>query len=165
MTAKKDIKAKEGTIAEQKADIEKKTESIGQLTEQKDALQEKTEKQAGELTKLNEKITDRESQLDAAKRYVEKLERQLEGITSTNALPSGLQGQVLYVNTKWNFVVMDILPESEIMPTTDLTVQRNDKLVGKIHVTEVMRHQKFAVGEVLSDWQQMPIAKGDYVFY
>jgi hypothetical protein len=52
-----------------------------------------------------------------------------------------------------------------MIPLSDLTVQRNDKLVGKIRVSEVLAEQRFAFGEILMDWQQMPVAKGDYVFY
>lgn len=69
------------------------------------------------------------------------------------------------VNTNWNFVVMDILPESGMIPMTDLTIQREDKLVGKIRVSEVRRDQRIALGEILPEYQQMAPSRGDNVFY
>jgi hypothetical protein len=77
----------------------------------------------------------------------------------------GVQGRIVVVNTNWNFVVMDLLPEAKLVPLSDLTVNRADKLVGKIRVSEVIRDRGFAFGDILPQWQQMPLAKGDYVFY
>jgi hypothetical protein len=170
LAARKDIKEKTETIATQKADIEQKTENIAKLTEDKTALETKVEEQTTEISKLGDKLSDRESQLEATKRYVEKLQkdlaRALRGTSEseTNDLPPGLYGQVLVVNSNWNFVVLDLLPDSALTPMTDLTIQRDSVLVGKLRISEVIRERNFAIGEVLADWQQTPIAKGDYVF-
>jgi hypothetical protein len=120
------------------------------------------------LSKLTDKLSDRESQLEATKRYAEKLERELAvrqvgGVT--NAPPPGLQGQIVFVNTNWNFVVVDVLPEGRLYSLTDLTIQRKDKLVGKVRVSEVISDRNFAVAEILPDWAQSAPQKGDYVFY
>ncbi len=152
-----------------KQDIEKKKASIEELTQKDEACEAKSEKQVAEIGKLTDKLSDRETQLDATKRYVEKLQKDLavcQGGGDTNAPPPGLQGQILLVNTNWNFVVVDVLPPpAKIIPLTDLTIQRKDKLIGKLRVSEVIADRNFAVGEILLDWQQSPPKKGDYVFY
>jgi hypothetical protein len=169
VAAKKDIKEKGDTIATQKTDIEQKAESITKLTGEKETLTAKGEQQTAEIAKLTDKLSDRETQLEATTKFVEKLQKQItylmQGEGSTNALPPGLQGQILAVNSQWNFVVIDVLPDTGLMPSTDLMIQRDSKLIGKVRITQVFRDRNFAVGEVLSDWKQAPVEKGDYVFY
>ena len=163
------LKQTEADLAVAKEDIVQKTGQIATLTDEKKTLENDVEQKKGEIVKLTDKLSDKESQLDATKRFVEKLQKDLasclHGPSDSNAPPPGLQGRILVVNTNWNFVVMDMNEDSRMIPLTDLTVQRNDKLVGKVRVSEVMLEQKFAFGEILTDWQQMPLARGDYVFY
>jgi chromosome segregation ATPase len=172
-STKKDLKDNQDLVASQKTELEQKKESLAQLQEQKDAADTKVEKQTAEITKLSEKLTDENSKLKATQDYAKKLEKQLavmryggagnEG--GSNAPPPGIQGQIVVVDTNWNFVVVDMLPDGHLYPMTDLMVQRDSKLVGKVRVSEVRSEQSLAVGEVLTDWQQLPVAAGDYVFY
>jgi hypothetical protein len=151
-----------------KQDIETKKTQLEELTAKNEACEAKSEKQAAEVGKLTDKLSDRESQLEATKRYVERLQKELavcQGGGDTNLPPPGLQGQIVFVNTNWNFVVVDVMPQAKVIPLTDLTVQRNDKLVGKVRVSEVLADRNFAVGEILPDWAQFAPEKGDYVFY
>ena len=151
-----------------KADIEKKATEITDLNAQVETAKADIEKKTTEIAKLNEKVSEHESKIEAGKRYIEKLQKELkicQGQFDTNSLPKGLQGQITVVNTNWNFVVMDILPESGMIPMTDLTIQREDKLVGKIRVSEVRRDQRIALGEILPEYQQMAPSRGDNVFY
>lgn len=163
------LKKTEEDLQTANADIEQKKVQITDLNTQKTALENDVEQKKGEIVKLTDKLSDKDSQLEATKRFVEKLQKDLasclHGPSDSNAPPPGLQGRILVVNTNWNFVVMDMMAEARMIPLTDLTVQRNDKLVGKIRVSEVMAEQRFAFGEILMDWQQLPVAKGDYVFY
>lgn len=163
------LKKTEEDLASAKQDIAQKTEQIAGLNETKEKLEGEVDKQKNEIVTLTDKLSDKESQLTATKRFVDKLQKDLasclHGPSDSNAPPPGLQGRILVVNTNWNFVVMDMTAEARMVPLTDLTVQREDKLVGKIRVSEVMLEQRFAFGEILNDWQQMPVTKGDYVFY
>lgn len=162
------LKRTEGDLESAKQDIEKKKTSIEELTQKNEACEAKSEKQVSEIGKLTDKLSDRETQLEATKRYVEKLQKELAvcvGGGDTNAPPPGLQGQIVLVNTNWNFVVVDVMPEAKVIPLTDLTIQRDDKLVGKLRVSEVLADRNFAVAEIMADWQQTAPQKGDYVFY
>jgi myosin heavy subunit len=151
-----------------KTEVEQKKTQIEELTAKNEASEAKAEKQATELGKLTDKLSDRESQLEATKRYVEKLMKDLAVLQAggdTNAPPPGLQGQIVFVNTNWSFVVVDVMPQAKVLPLTELTIQRSDKLVGKLRVSEVLADRNFAVCEILSDWVQSSPEKGDYVFY
>ncbi len=163
------LKQTEDNLTAAKADIDLKATKITGLETEKAALENDVNAKKDEIVKLTDKLSDKDSQLEATKRFVEKLQKDLasmmHGFSESNAPPPGLQGRIVVVNTNWNFVVMDMMPEGRMIPLSDLTVQRNDKLVGKIRVSEVLAEQRFAFGEILMDWQQMPVAKGDYVFY
>lgn len=167
---KETLKRTQEELAEARRDIEEKKTQIAELTAKNETLTADVEKKAGEIAQLTDKVSQLDKAVTESKRYIKKLEKDLAVCYSgasgeTNALPPGLRGEVLYVNTNWNFVVMDLVPDTKVLPLTDLTVQRDAALVGKIRVSEVMLDRNFAFGEVLSDWQQMPVAKGDYVFY
>jgi septal ring factor EnvC (AmiA/AmiB activator) len=167
-TTKDTLAKTETELTATKKDVEKKASEITDLNGQVETAKADIEKKTGEIAKLTEKVSDGESKIEAGKRYIQKLEKDLkvcQGQFDTNALPKGLQGQITVVNTNWNFVVMDILPDSAMIPLTDLTIQREEKLVGKIRVSEVRRDQRVALGEILMDYQQMPPLRGDNVFY
>ncbi len=161
------LKKTEDDLASTKQVVAQKTEQVANLTEKNETLTADVEKKKDVIAKLNDKVSDTEAKIEATKRYIEKLQKDLDGCRAGTgeAQAPGLQGQVAVVNPQWHFVVIDILPEASPVAFTDLTVQREDKLVGKVRVAEVFRDRRFAVADILSDWEQMPIAKGDYVFY
>jgi uncharacterized coiled-coil protein SlyX len=158
----------EGELAAANEDIAKKTQQISDLNTEVETHKADIEKKANEIAKLGEKLSESDSKIEAGKRYITKIERELKtclGQNDTNNLPRGVQGQISVVNTNWNFVVMDILPDSGLVPLSDLTVQREDKLVGKIRISEVRREQRIALGEILLEYQQSVPARGDVIFY
>jgi hypothetical protein len=161
------LKQTENSLEAANKDIEQKKEQIADLTQKNEALTADVERKKEEIGKLTDKISDVEAKLVASTRYVQKLEKDLGDCLRgpSEGMTPGLQGQIIVVNTNWNFVLVDMLPEAHLVPMTDLTVQRGDKLVGKVRVSEVIRDRRFAFGEILPDWQQVPVAAGDYVFY
>jgi hypothetical protein len=170
VTTEKDLASTKDTLKKTEGDLDiaKKTQEIGDLNQKNESLTGEVDKKKEEVAKLTDKLSDTEAKVEATKRYVEKLQRDLEACyhgNDTNFIAAGLQGKVVLVNTNWNFVIMDLLPDAKLVPLSDLTVNRKDKLVGKIRVSEVLRERSFAFGEILPQWQQMPISKGDYVFY
>ncbi len=163
------LKKTEGDLEVAKQDIETKKASIEDLTAKKEACETKSEKQVAEIGKLTDKLSDRETQLEATKRYVTKLQQELASCMNptgeTNAPAPGVRGKIAVVNTNWNFVIMALIPETKVVPLTDMTIQRTDKLVGKVRVSEVLTDMNLAVGEIIPDWTKLAPAKGDCVFY
>lgn len=167
-TASNSLLRATGELAETKAEVEKKKTEVEELTGTVETQKADIERKAAEVAKLTEKVSACESEIDAGKRYIVKIEKEIklmQGANATNALPTGVQGHVLLMNTNWNFVVIDMTPESSIMVMTDLNVQRDAKLVGKIRVSEIRKEQRVAVAEVLPEYQQLVPVKGDVVFY
>jgi uncharacterized protein YoxC len=161
------LKKTEADLESTKQTVAQKTEQLADLTQKNETLASDVDQKKDVIAKLTDKVTDTEAKIEATKRYVEKLQKDLEGCRAgrSEGQTPGLQGQIVVVNPQWRFVVIDVLPDASPVAYTDLTVQRNDKLVGKVRVSEVLRDRRFALADILPEWQQLPVAAGDYVFY
>lgn len=162
------IAERDATIVARDDEIRQKKQNIDDLTEQKSRLEQKNEEQQGQIAKLQDAKQDLESKIEADKRYIEKLTKKITDLErgETDEKPAaGLKGRIAVINKEWNFVVIDILPSAKLIANLDLIVQREDKLVGKVHVSEVKQSNHFAIADILPDWQQIPLAVGDYVFF
>jgi myosin heavy subunit len=161
-------KEQEESIAGLNKDIDTKKQENSELKEEKDRMETKLDEQNNQLMKLKETKQDLETKIEADKRFIDKLQKDLADCQAGGKVGQpapGLQGQIMAVNSEWNFVVVDIPPESKLLANVDLIVQREDKLVGKVRVTEVRPAQHYAIADVLSDWQQTPVKTGDFVFF
>ncbi len=78
-------------------------------------------------------------------------------------LPPGTKGNVLAVDPKWNFVVLDLGADKQMLEGGVLMVHRNSQLVGKVRISEVMPHR--CVATVLPGWKLGDIEEGDQVLY
>lgn len=78
-------------------------------------------------------------------------------------LPEGLKGQVVAMDPKWEFVVINIGRKHGALPGGELLVSRDGKLVGKIRIIRVEEDQ--SVANILPDWKQTDVKIGDIVLY
>jgi hypothetical protein len=91
----------------------------------------------------------------------------------------GIKGAVTVANDEWHFVVVqlddkilsEITPKDPNLPLylpVELYVRRPDPdkgFVSKIRLNQVRKDEKLGYAEVLTDWQQQKIQKGDVVFF
>jgi len=100
--------------------------------------------------------------------------------TSAN-LKQGPKGKVSAVNPDYNFVVIELTDEfmtelytndEAAQPVTpadiELTISRPgtpEKFITKVRMVQIRKDQKKGVADVLVDWQQMPVEKGDNVYF
>jgi hypothetical protein len=78
-------------------------------------------------------------------------------------LPAGTKGNVVAVDPKWNFVVLDLGAEKGMLQGGVLMVHRNSQLVGKIRINEVQPNRSIA--SLLPGWRLGDIEEGDQVLY
>ena len=159
------IKEQNATIEARNATIVEKEVAIQKLEKEKTDLLANVEtlkQQTDDLEAENRDLTDANAVLQAK---VMELDKMVNPELRKAALPKGQLGNVAFVNPEWNFVIMRISPESakNIVPDLELLIHRSDRLVGKVRVQTVV--DNLVVAEIMSGWQQMPCAKGDYVMY
>ena len=167
-----DLVAAQGTIKDQNATIEARNATINE----KEAAIQKLEKEKTDLLANVETLKQQTDDLEAENRdltdanavlqaKVVELDKMVNPELRKAAIPKGQLGIVAYVNPEWNFVIVSMTPQNAklIMPDLDLLIHRSDRLVGKVRVQTVV--DNLVVAEIVSDWQQMPCEKGDYVMY
>ncbi len=148
----------EQTVARKDAEIARLNLNISDLQTQVADLEKTVADKDAEIVVLKDTIDDQ-------KDYIVLLENRA-GTTAAGtatSTPDGLTGHVVLVNPAWNFVVLDIGSEHKLSVASVLLVHRDETLVGKIRVTQV--NNNVAVGEIMRDWEKIPMREGDTVFY
>jgi hypothetical protein len=76
-------------------------------------------------------------------------------------LPATLKGQVVVSDPKWDFVVLNIGENQQVVPDAELLVNRNGRLVAKVKVTSVQKDR--CVANVVPGWKLGELLEGDLV--
>ena len=76
-------------------------------------------------------------------------------------LPADLKGQVVVVDPKWDFVVLDIGDEQGVLQDGEMLVSRNGKLVAKVIVRTVEKDRSIA--NIVPGWKLGEVFEGDQV--
>lgn len=153
----------EEQIRELKDEIRQKENDIQVLEEEKATMAvaiKRLEKTIEDLKKLRV----RRDITDVVKDYV--------------PVDPGEKGRVAQVNPDWNFVILELSEEfikeitgddkSGAAPEVELMVKRgdgSDKFVTKVRLVQIKRNKNLGVADILTQWQQLPIKKGDVIFY
>lgn len=76
----------------------------------------------------------------------------------------GVVGRIISVNPDWDFVVVSLGREDNLMPTAQLLVFRGNDLVGKLRVS-TMIDDGAAIANIEPGWALSAIREGDHVLY
>lgn len=123
-----------------------------------------------EISELSEKIKVAEGEqklLVAAKEKTEtelkKLRDQVEMTRPGGTKSIALSGRVLAVNPTWNFVILDLGKNDQVVEGLTMVVYRGEKMIGRIKTVTV--DAQTSVADVLSGTPAMAIEVGDQVVY
>ena len=119
-----------------------------------------------DLKKLQDAIVVLELEKGILNRQVAELNNKIQLILGTDyevPLPAGTKGTIVAVDPKWNFVIVDLGKDKEMLEGGVLMVHRNSQLVGKVRIREVMEHR--SVANVIPGWKLGDIEEGDQVLY
>jgi hypothetical protein len=78
-------------------------------------------------------------------------------------MPAGLKGKVLAVDSKWDFVVIDVGGNQGAVERGKLLVSREGKLIGAVRITRVEPNRSIA--NVIPEMRQADPMEGDSVVY
>jgi len=79
------------------------------------------------------------------------------------ALPLGLKGKILAVDPKYDFVVLDIGKDKNVLERGEMLVNRSGKLIAKVRIVSVNENR--CIANVLPGWKQSDVMEGDQVLY
>jgi hypothetical protein len=124
-----------------------------------------------EIVALDKRLKDTQTALAVANQEktvlthtVAKLQNQINLILGPDyvvKLPPGLKGTVMAVDPKWNFVVLNIGEEQGVLPSGELLVSRDGRLVAKVIVSSVQKDR--CIANLVPGWQLGEVIEGDVV--
>ncbi len=114
-----------------------------------DALRQRITAQADENRLLGENLI-------LMRASTARLKREIEEMKTT---PAGLRGRVAVVESKWNFVVLDVGQQQRVQPKTEFVVYRDSKLIAKVQVVSV--GQTTSIAEMLPEYGNAKPRPGD----
>jgi DNA repair exonuclease SbcCD ATPase subunit len=155
----------EEQIRELKDEIRQKENDIQVLEEEKATMAVAIKRLEKTIEDYKKNIARRGSEIrDVVQDYV--------------AVDPGEKGRVAQVNPDWNFVILQLSEEfvkeltgddrSGALPQVELMVKRgdgSDTFVTKVRLVQIKRDKNLGVADILTQWQQEPIKKGDIIFY
>lgn len=119
---------------------------------------------ARENRNLSEKLSNLEIERNQLVRANEDLKAKLDLMPPDDESPvlPPVNGKVLVVDPKWNFVVLDIGQKEALRRNGVLMISRDSKLIGKVRISRVEADRSIA--NVLPGWNLVEIREGDQVF-
>ena len=92
------------------------------------------------------------------------VQNQLNELIGTNyvvKLPADLKGQVVVVDPKWDFVVLNIGDDQGVLQDGEMLVSRDGKLVAKVIVRTVEKDR--CIANIMPGWKLGEVYEGDQV--
>ena len=189
----KEIEDLKANVARLEADVVAQKQKVEELEEEKRGLDDQIAEQRRTIADNEDKLAESEMEITRLKAELEKYEKlinkpivpghdngmQESGTKKfTGVIDPGEKGKVIAVNSEWNFVIVKLNDQffSEIMsdeqagiPQVTLMIKRingeEELFVTKAKLIQVKKSEKLGIFDMLPDWQQMPVAEGDVIFY
>lgn len=150
------------TIREKNQELDEKNAFIAELEEDKGRLESEVADLNDQLINMENQLADAQEESSILRAQLDKCEGQLNP-SGHITMKTGSTGKIIYVNSDWNFVVVDMGSADGAQTTAELIVHRGDNMIGKVKLSAVMSH--VAIAEVLTDFQKDTIKEGDHVLF
>ena len=172
----------EEQVTKLKSRVEEQTGEITSLKDEVSTAKDETavakeecaalEKKVQQLQKLMQQMAQQQSQSAGAP--------VAGGASAVTSLPAGNKGKVADVNNKLMFCVIEFSDEAmdqmigsarkNALPALTLGVLRKGfkgaagEFVGKVRLRQSVAGKNFVIADILGDWSQAPMEKGDVIF-
>ena len=154
--ARTQIASLESILAKTQNDLSEANRTIDTLRMEKESLERQVDGLNKDVQERNDRIASLEvdlekaiSERDRAIARVQTLEGQLAGDKPSSRIWNGRAAQILAVNDKWNYVIIDKGSKDDMEMFLEAFVHRGDVFVGKLTVTRI--EEAVAVAEIQTD--------------
>jgi hypothetical protein len=116
------------------------------------------------LKQANDNLAESQVVISGLNKKADRLAARLKYYEDPHAivyLPVGLKGKVVVSDPKWDFVVLNVGEDQQVVENGELLINRNGKLVAKVKVTSVQKDR--CVANVVPGWKLGEILEGDLV--
>ena len=172
----------EEQVTKLKSRVEEQTGEITSLKDEVSTAKDETavakeecaalEKKVQQLQKLMQQMAQQQNQSVGA--------TAVAGASAVTSLPAGNKGRIADVNNKLMFCVIEFSDEAmtqmlgsarnAALPSLTLGVLRKGfngaagEFVGKVRLRQSVAGKNFVIADILGDWSQSPMEKGDVIF-
>ena len=172
----------EEQVTKLKSRVEEQTGEITSLKDEVSTAKDETEAAKEENAALEKKV----KQLQKLMQQMAQQQNQASGAasggpgTSVTSLPAGEKGKISAVDNKLMFCVIEFTDEAMkemlgperqgTLPALKLGVRRKGfkgpagEFVGKVSLRQSVSGKNFVIADILGDWSQAPVEKGDVIF-
>ena len=173
----------EEQVAKLKARVEEQTGEITSLKDEVSTAKDETEAAKEENAALEKKV----KQLQKLMQQMAQQQNQASGAasggqggTAVTSLPAGEKGKISAVDNKLMFCVIEFTddamkemlgPERQgALPALKLGIRRKGfkgpagEFIGKVALRQSVSGKNFVIADILGDWSQAPVEKGDVIF-
>ena len=192
-TAKIELKGAKEQAAAMTTEKEALEGRVAKLTSEKKEMAAELADAKNEVEKVNEeKLTVNEELAKVNEKYKDLMERFNTGTrkltggapseaSSITALSAGDKGKIIETNDELKFVIIDFSADAitEMMgadrqnqlPQLEMNIRRPGRqsaageFVTRIKLRQAVQGKNLVVADILNDWQQVPVEKGDVVFF
>jgi archaellum component FlaC len=192
-TALAKIEELNAEIEKLKGEIATLKEQIAKLQEEKQTLQDEVAEKTRQIETLQETVQEKDAAIAALKKELENRPTtrpepqgpaaaaggtEVSTPVAEGQVAHGEKGTVAALDEAWNFVILklddkflkELLGEdlSKQLPVIDLFIKRPDEsqqFVTKVRLMQVRREKKVGIADILPGWTQVPVQKGDILFY
>lgn len=192
-TSKRDlVKAREQVTALE-AEKEELNGRITKLTAEKRELAAEAADAKDHAERLNEEKLALSEDLGKTREALEEMKKRFAGKggnrpsqqddagTAVTTFSAGDKGKIIEANDELKFAILELSDDAMIellgpdrqnaMPQLEMNVRRTGRqsaageFVTRIKLRQSVRGKNLVVADILSDWQQTPVEKGDVVFF
>ncbi len=191
-TAKVELKGEKEKVTALTTEKEELNSRVAKLTSEKKEMTAELADAKNEVEKMNEeKVTLKEDLVKVHQAYDELKERyagkrtpagQSQGeAVSVTALTAGDKGKIIETNDELKFVIIDFSADAitemlgaerqNQLPQLEMNIRRPGRqsaageFVTRIKLRQAVQGKNLVVADILNDWQQVPVEKGDVVFF
>ena len=190
-STKKELKTTHEQVTTLQGEKEALDARVAKLTAEKKELAAEAADAKSEAEKLNEEKVTLTDQLAKSKETNEELKKRLsgkatnatseQGGVAVTALTAGDKGKVIESNDELKFMIIDFASDAMTellgadrqgqLPQLEMNVRRTGRqsaageFVTRIKLRQAVRGKNLVVADILSDWQQTKVEKGDVVFF
>jgi DNA repair exonuclease SbcCD ATPase subunit len=181
-------KEKVATLTTEKEELETR---VTKLNAEKKELSAELADAKNSIETLNEEKVTITDELAKSREQIKLLEERLKGgvnrpagdtqLAAGTAPTAGDKGKIIEANDELKFAIIELSddaiaellgPEREnALPQLEMNVRRTGRqsaageFVTRIKLRQAVRGKNFVVADILNDWQQAPVEKGDVVFF
>jgi len=188
---KKDLKGAREQIATLQGEKEALEGRVTKLTAEKKELAAEAADAKNEAERLNEEKLTLTEDLAKVRDALEEMKKRFAGGgnrpaqenagVAVTALTAGDKGKVVEANDELKFAILEFSDDAMVemlgadrqnqLPQLEMNVRRTGRqsaageFVTRIKLRQAVRGKNLVVADILSDWQQVPVEKGDVVFF